>query len=114
MRISDWNSDVCSSDLQRGDHVLGIEFGAVMESDAFAQIEFPMRRIDCPPFGRQLRVIFGGTTAVDQGVPTIGRASCRESVCQYVLTLVVAVSLKKIRSTDQITTISSQYRLSLQ
>src|SRR3546814_2694172 len=71
MRISDWNSDVCSSDLQRGYHVLGIEFGAVMESDAFAQIEFPMRRIDCPPFGRQLREIFGGTTAVDQGVPNM-------------------------------------------
>src|SRR3546814_19715369 len=34
----------------------------------------------------------------------IGRASCRERVCQYVLISVVAVSLKKKQNTTQHTT----------
>src|SRR3546814_14423830 len=37
--------------------------------------------------------------SIDQhsDVPQIGRASCRESVCQYVYTSVVAVALNKTR-----------------
>src|SRR3546814_12683681 len=42
----------------------------------------------------------------------IGRASCRERVCQYVLISVVAVSLKKKSKTkySQTTTISNEFQ----
>src|SRR3546814_7377341 len=61
MRISDWSSDVCSSDLAKlrgaGTHARGIgqQPGAVEDQDGGGQV------------GKQ-----------------IGRASCRERVCQYV------------------------------
>src|SRR3546814_5160527 len=84
MRISDWSSDVCSSDLNRGLHAVdemndaplvvdpqtvgsdGAETG--MTPDLFVTRQQFRIQID---LGRQ---------AVHQ----IGRASCRERVCQYV------------------------------
>src|SRR3546814_9938451 len=73
MRISDWSSDVCSSDL--------IAFEPVIGGDPCAH-DTPMRD--------RVRRIRNGA-ARDRCVENerldrrkIGRASCRERVCQYV------------------------------
>src|SRR3546814_10298776 len=63
MRISDWSSDVCSSDLPE---LIG--FWTINE---FAGILIPFA------WGILSQHIF-------IGIGQIGRASCRERVCQYV------------------------------
>src|SRR3546814_9585519 len=65
MRISDWSSDVCSSDLEI--HHPGREIGAAQARHV---------GIDGEP-GQHRR-------SVEAGAQQIGRASCRERVCQYV------------------------------
>src|SRR3546814_3068941 len=75
MRISDWSSDVCSSDLpvaalvqhaleipQELGNALGPEIGGTAQG--FIALVF---------------VVFAGRHRME-----IGRASCRERVCQYV------------------------------
>src|SRR3546814_2370551 len=72
MRISDWSSDVCSSDL-------GAQVGAMGQQMAGKGMAQHM--------GRNLRrADAGGHCEVFQQLaePQIGRASCRERVCQYV------------------------------
>src|SRR3546814_15751937 len=76
MRISDWSSDVCSSDLLDA-AISGL--GRHSQTD-----RLPHRPRRYPDVG-----------ASDE---EIGRASCRERVCQYVSISVVAVSLKKKKS----------------
>src|SRR3546814_11844531 len=98
MRISDWSSDVCSSDLidfvapkreivlvepetvhQRHDVAI-TDFGAadiigetIGEPGAVGEQAGPRREaIALPPCG------------IDRDARQIGRASCRERVCQYV------------------------------
>src|SRR3546814_16015793 len=92
MRISDWSSDVCSSDLKLHCRVIDILMHRWMcrevthcSSDRVLQ--------DCGSFlgkanhqGQNHRIIHRHTME-------IGRASCRERVCQYVSITVVAVSL---------------------
>src|SRR3546814_5363709 len=60
MRISDWSSDVCSSDL--------------------SNIQFKRRH------SRSVSTTLAGRAVLqmDQTPNQIGRASCRERVCQYV------------------------------
>src|SRR3546814_5047079 len=60
MRISDWSSDVCSSDLQR----VAAEFGQIID------IPQLLHAANQNPIGVRR--------------DEIGRASCRERVCQYV------------------------------
>src|SRR3546814_8360150 len=87
MRISDWSSDVCFSDL--GDHPIRDLGGLVLEHDeavAHAVVQV----------GNLARLDLGGARGnggiallpVDllqlDGDHEIGRASCRERVCQYV------------------------------
>src|SRR3546814_6414150 len=73
MRISDWSSDVCSSDL--GAHrsedrrLVGIAWTRQRRGSRRRSLE-PAHR---PARGRQLGV-----------GDEIGRASCRERVCKYV------------------------------
>src|SRR3546814_18847341 len=102
MRISDWSSDVCSSDLGGGverpadavDHLAGAVLGGIdlpqlldadaegLGIDAFAQGEALEQRL-----GEGAAAALG-----EEGEPPvqldprgeIGRASCRERVCQYV------------------------------
>src|SRR3546814_5571147 len=62
MRISDWSSDVCSSDL---DAALSLMFDVA--GGALRRFRVELRRLLRPEIGAQ-----------------IGRASCRERVCQYV------------------------------
>src|SRR3546814_4431515 len=72
MRISDWSSDVCSSDLQRAERRRA---GDRQRARARAR-----REVHLP--GRDLG---DGQEAAERDVlPEIGRASCRERVCQYV------------------------------
>src|SRR3546814_5795796 len=71
MRISDWSSDVCSSDLQ-GDDPRRIALLAGLGGSLRGIEGGGCRR------GRQSRGV--RKAVLDQ----IGRASCRERVCQYV------------------------------
>src|SRR3546814_3393090 len=73
MRISDWSSDVCSSDLV-ADHRHDKRLGAAAIGRTAAAGEADHRRIG---------VIIGNGDAV-RIEKQIGRASCRERVCQYV------------------------------
>src|SRR3546814_4994389 len=87
MRISDWSSDVCSSDLHRAvricadDGVLELllarqaSLGGDRELELLVRVQ--RRCADAPDGGLD---VLGPDRCGDQ----IGRASCRESVCQYV------------------------------
>src|SRR3546814_2898858 len=71
MRISDWSSDVCSSDLVRrreGEQLpVAIELGVPSGGQVAAKARLVER-----------------VGTLDRAVGQIGRASCRERVCQYV------------------------------
>src|SRR3546814_3977515 len=68
MRISDWSSDVCSSDLRRG----GEQFLCSCQAFMPAQISKGACRLG------------NNVTRNEHMRREIGRASCRERVCQYV------------------------------
>src|SRR3546814_2865374 len=85
MRISDWSSDVCSSDLRfREAYYWDTAFGidgliatgrlelAQMQADNFLEL---IRRFGFVPNGNRDYYLSRSQ---------IGRASCRERVCQYV------------------------------
>src|SRR3546814_3051168 len=89
MRISDWSSDVCSSDLRRvagdprGDPRrarLSIPQAELGEVDARALLD----RLDEILARRRLAVVALEIEVGAFAEPQIGRASCRERVCQYV------------------------------
>src|SRR3546814_16835139 len=99
MRISDWSSDVCSSDLEPG----GQE-----KTDEHEQQDAPRhprergQRHHREHDGGRLEVVAHRRQPDAAGLgchaatpPQIGRASCREKVCKYVSISVVAVSFKK-------------------
>src|SRR3546814_5458180 len=68
MRISDWSSDVCSSDLPRSEDEV-----VLMQSEA------------ADPDQREVVAAAHVDHRVDAHLHReIGRASCRERVCQYV------------------------------
>src|SRR3546814_4134210 len=73
MRISDWSSGVCSSDLRSG-HEAGPPPRSSDEEQLMTHRFDPtsLREYD-------IRGIVGKTLGME-----IGRASCRERVCQYV------------------------------
>src|SRR3546814_15552168 len=111
MRISDWSSDVCSSDLRpcpaqtphdqkKAARRQRLHWSRFLHVERISSLSGCLRRqgrpigpASCffaPPrwtgmkkFARRLLIV------------QIGRASCRERVCQYVDISVVAVSLKK-------------------
>src|SRR3546814_4285642 len=77
LRISDWSSDVCSSDLQ----IIVMYKGQVVETGTTAQI------FDAPqhPYTQSLiAAALNLKTTAYSLANEIGRASCRERVCQYV------------------------------
>src|SRR3546814_15354009 len=103
MRISDWSSDVCSSDLLvetavgrrlmsnfHGMYSLGAISGALMLTGLLTVGL-------APEIGSFLMIglIVAENLGLARGFLQIGRALCRERVCQFVLILVVAGSLKK-------------------
>src|SRR3546814_4436698 len=78
MRISDWSSDVCSSDLIR-DASLTLD-GTHVDNQGSFQIDHANVRSQGSGFANA-----GVVTIADAGLlEEIGRASCRERVCQYV------------------------------
>src|SRR3546814_4252205 len=89
MRISDWSSDVCSSDLiqrQRGRRLGQRDLGPGTEDDA--RSDHPLDPALDGAGGQiyvsaQLRIGEPGVI-LQQEEDQIGRASCRERVCQYV------------------------------
>src|SRR3546814_12064301 len=101
MRISDWSSDVCSSDLNTLiDFRYTQHFRAPRGKGGSGQNRTGAGGEDLVikvPVGTQLlsddkeHVLADFTKAGQK----IGRASCRERVCQYVSISVVAVALKK-------------------
>src|SRR3546814_1657315 len=87
MRISDWSSDVCSSDLYDADdhlrliRALGDDPGVLSHMyNALSLwfLGFPERAEASCRLGLQLASRLG------HAFSKIGRASCRERVCQYV------------------------------
>src|SRR3546814_13026576 len=110
MRISDWSSDVCSSDLLVGARLdVDAEMLGVAVSDAAVDPVGSDHEVVAVPsgkFGAEFCFVmkddyeFLATVAkdVEKHLPDdaeIGRASYRERVCQYVDIEVVAVSLKQ-------------------
>src|SRR3546814_11975342 len=93
MRISDWSSDVCSSDLQPAQPANAADFRddrlAILDRVADEGKSMDRDAAAFQRFDRQQAVV----DRAEAG--EIGRASCRERVCQYVEIAVVAVSLKK-------------------
>src|SRR3546814_3868072 len=76
MRISDWSSDVCSSDLVEPlDRLLSGDDLVIAVAPAQAQ-QIVAQRL------RQVAHVAIGLDA--ERAVEIGRASCRERVCQYV------------------------------
>src|SRR3546814_14408802 len=95
MRISDWSSDVCSSDLVQDSRL--VVLNAMDAAERGAEV---LTRVECLSArreGAQWRVLLRDRRSGLQR-EEIGRASCRERVCQYVWISVVAVSLKKKHS----------------
>src|SRR3546814_1250386 len=82
MRISDWSSDVCSSDLSVAVKVLG-----PYSSEEQRQLWMAAHGYLDPLWQRYLTWL-GHVLTGDFGesirFKAIGRASCRERVCQYV------------------------------
>src|SRR3546814_19325184 len=125
MRISDWSSDVCSSDLLSQHSWPWFQVPTLYFSPGYPAFIWPDTRTRRPawlprPFrqsgarrrscrrGRRLGCCRCGladahrthrTTrhhvTITVGRDEIGREACRERVCQYVYIPVVAVSLKK-------------------
>src|SRR3546814_15646531 len=121
MRISDWSSDVCSSDLsplaERRAAALSldstllaellgrVELRELLDAGVIEQAERELQRLvpdrkakDLEGVADLLRML--GPLTTDEVTEQIGRASGRERVCQYVSIRVCAVSLKKKEETQ--------------
>src|SRR3546814_2546116 len=79
MRISDWSSDVCSSDLPALRVADGVGRPALTAERAWLRAAMPAE----PPAdhsGKSLEL----SLSLESVTLQIGRASCRERVCKYV------------------------------
>src|SRR3546814_5569040 len=97
MRISDWSSDVCSSDLWRVHErmwpikyiiflgLFGVSLGSLAFAEVLAEIE-PFKTAIVLRFMRDWWFVVFALVLIGAGlfVERIGRASCWERVCQYV------------------------------
>src|SRR3546814_15919775 len=101
MRISDWSSDVCSSDLSLPRRMALLDWAAqsgawIIEDDYDGEYRYVSRPLPAlRSLDRDGRVIYAGTFSKVLFPGKIGRASCSERVCQYVSISVVAVSFTK-------------------
>src|SRR3546814_16659376 len=94
MRISDWSSDVCSSDL-----ILGHRLDAARDAGAARAPELPDLRRPLPQrsgdHGGDRQRLRRPRRAGPGRSRQIGRASCRERGCTHVSISVVADAFKK-------------------
>src|SRR3546814_13947269 len=107
MRISDCSSDVCSADLWDEMYVYDARlqntariYDTISSNGLSMQVEIAVSyRINTKTVGLLHKLVGPGYAEVlaylEIGSHEIGRASCRERVCQYVYTAVVAVSVIK-------------------
>src|SRR3546814_14295295 len=86
MRISDWSSDVCSSDLAVG----GVAADEVDRVVHALRVVARLLQIEAEVAENRR-----GAAGPGRDVKENGRASGRDRVCQYVQISVVAVSVKK-------------------
>src|SRR3546814_7308569 len=77
MRISDWSSDVCSSDLPGSGMPMEMRIVKPARDRHLQAGILQARRVEAKA-GREM------VTSSPRMVGEIGRASCRERVCQYV------------------------------
>src|SRR3546814_11722519 len=114
MRISDWSSDVCSSDLEAArPGVTGkLIVDAVLDAHPHAAVAWMPSLADAADYlAARLRT---GDLCLTLGagdltsLPEIGSASCRERVCAEVQDWVVAGTLKK-RSKGSRTHVNKKY-----
>src|SRR3546814_15127388 len=110
MRISDWSSDVCSSDLHLARGPADTRQNARLRAgtadfelalDRSAAAEDPLLRIQGTGIRTPITISYGRSALAPEALPPgfshlrtlprsagpfreIGRASCRERVCQYV------------------------------
>src|SRR3546814_20571717 len=129
MRISDWSSDVCSSDLAAGHVQIYLLTGQSQPASCLQHRQYHGKAAGIPAHhgtprgglrgGGNQGLNFNqegagalepgedggaGDVAAALGKEEIGRASCRERVCQYGSISVGAVSLKKKKSSTTQTT----------
>src|SRR3546814_14257258 len=117
MRISDWSSDVCSSDLPGSAAKAPNEFSRIVTPDRLGAPKlvesFEASPAERAAVARRLELLAVDRLAAELTVTNvggrlfrvegpweaaeIGRASCRERVCQYGYIPVGARSFKKIR-----------------
>src|SRR3546814_16561671 len=101
MRISDWSSDVCSSDLEfdadSRRHFVQAEFRVSAQSARMGyRLDGPALAMAAPRQILSEAANYGPVQLPAGGQALeIGRASCRESVCQSGYISVVAVYLKQ-------------------
>src|SRR3546814_14556752 len=93
MRISDWSSDVCSSDLTRSIMSRRLSQQPDRRKERGGERPELLAQLLPDTAGGKYSGVADEEVALDE--KQIGRASCRERVCQYVSFSVVAVSLKK-------------------
>src|SRR3546814_6459448 len=99
MRISDWSSDVCSSDLQQlladghatGNHTFHHLNGWNTPDEEYLRDiqqcrDLVRSNLFRPPYGRirKSQIVKLRQSDNSMRLVKIGRASCRERVCQYV------------------------------
>src|SRR3546814_7958033 len=89
VRISDWSSDVCSSDLVHVGEASGAVLQAGHEAGLVAALQEGTVHLVRVAEAGHLAELLGlarrqGSRLADHPALEIGRASCRERVCQYV------------------------------
>src|SRR3546814_12250316 len=101
MRISDWSSDVCSSDLYVAywTMVPDGKGGVKKLADLYGR-DAPVVASFAKPGRPTATIIAPEPPPVVPTIPKIGRASCRERVCKDVEISVVAGSYKKKDTTS--------------
>src|SRR3546814_6382452 len=77
MRISDWSSDVCSSDLAS---VLGLVLVVIFMTVMYGLLG----AMASAALVVNLVLLLAALSLLQATLTQIGRASCRERVCQYV------------------------------
>src|SRR3546814_14531705 len=97
MRISDWSSDVCSSDLAEAFYERGPRRGKARLAVWMAEkmVRGELRRGDPPRAVYHLAGMLQSGLYQVTVLNPIGRTSCRERGGQYASISVVAVSFKK-------------------